>query len=145
MVYKHYSRLEDGKKQHIPKCNCVVVQATLHAAMEEDDVREMYFWLERLAKNPYADDEVKPAVPGKHLFHLSNVGMIHRSSLDRCFWHIMSSSLRHNVNHFWIGLSVLSPGHSKTLFFVCCCLLLVASACIAARRLYVLHVLGLLT
>lgn len=28
-------------------------------------MRDMYIWLERLAKNPYTDDELRPVVPGK--------------------------------------------------------------------------------
>ena len=32
--------------------------------MEDSDVREMFDWLERLAKNPFADDDATPVVPG---------------------------------------------------------------------------------
>jgi hypothetical protein len=42
----------------------VCAQATLNTVIEEDDVRQMYGWLKRLAKNPYADDEARPVVPG---------------------------------------------------------------------------------
>lgn len=57
---------EPFKCGHVCEKPGMDVQVTLHAAMEEDDVRGMYFWLERLAKNPYADDEVRPAVPGEY-------------------------------------------------------------------------------
>ena len=39
-------------------------QAALRPVMEEGDVRETYEWLERLARNPYADDDATPVVPG---------------------------------------------------------------------------------
>jgi hypothetical protein len=39
-------------------------QGSLRAVMEEGDVRESYEWLERLARNPYADDDSAVAVPG---------------------------------------------------------------------------------
>ncbi|BDA41918.1 Protein MON2 homolog [Coccomyxa sp. Obi] len=40
------------------------LHGTLHTVMEEGDVTDMYVWLERLAKNPYTDDELRPVVPG---------------------------------------------------------------------------------
>lgn len=41
------------------------MQAVLHGVMEENDVRALYVWLERLAKNPHTEDEAKSIVAGK--------------------------------------------------------------------------------
>lgn len=45
------------------------VQGVLHGVMEEDDVRALYLWLERLAKNPHTDDEAKSIVAGAQALH----------------------------------------------------------------------------
>ena len=42
-----------------------MLQAVLHGVMEEDDVRSLYLWLERLAKNPHTEDEAKSIVAGE--------------------------------------------------------------------------------
>ena len=46
-----------------------MLQAVLHGVMEEDDVRSLYLWLERLAKNPHTEDEAKSIVAGEHTSH----------------------------------------------------------------------------
>lgn len=46
------------------------LQGTLHTVMEEGNVTDMYMWLERLAKNPYTDDELRPLVPGEPLYDI---------------------------------------------------------------------------
>ena len=48
--------------QHI----CCMAQAVLHGVMDEEDVRSLYLWLERLAKNPHTENEAKSIVAGKH-------------------------------------------------------------------------------
>ena len=40
------------------------LQGALRGVVLEADVRQSYEWLERLARNPYADDDSAPAVPG---------------------------------------------------------------------------------
>lgn len=39
-------------------------QVALWTVMQEDDVRKTYAWLERMARNPYTDDDTSPVVPG---------------------------------------------------------------------------------
>lgn len=52
------------------------LQGTLHTVMEEGDVTDMYTWLERLAKNPYTDDELRPVVPGEPLLDVPRSALI---------------------------------------------------------------------
>lgn len=40
------------------------LQGVLHGVMEEEDVRTLYLWLERLAKNPHTEDEARSIVAG---------------------------------------------------------------------------------
>lgn len=42
------------------------MQSVLHGVMEEDDVRALYLWLERLARNPHTEDEARSIVAGVH-------------------------------------------------------------------------------
>ncbi len=39
-------------------------QAALRDVLEEDDLRELLHWLERLAKNPFSQEDTAPVVPG---------------------------------------------------------------------------------
>ena len=43
------------------------MQSVLHGVMEEDDVRALYVWLERLARNPHTEDEARSIVAGVHM------------------------------------------------------------------------------
>ena len=43
------------------------MQSVLHGVMEEDDVRALYLWLERLARNPHTEDEARSIVAGVHM------------------------------------------------------------------------------
>ena len=40
------------------------MQSVLHGVMEEEDVRALYLWLERLARNPHTEDEARSIVAG---------------------------------------------------------------------------------
>lgn len=40
-------------------------QAALKPVLRDEDVRGAYVWLLRLARNPYADDDVPMAVQGR--------------------------------------------------------------------------------
>lgn len=49
--------------------------------MEEGDVTDMYVWLERLAKNPYTDDELRPVVPGESISFCCTTACHHQPSM----------------------------------------------------------------